>query len=175
MHMSEQPVTQESLIDTQELNGVNPYRYADLSRRDVRAVIFHLLYAAESHEYDTSLNALIESFNHGFDLDIPLDSEAAKIAQAVIEHRDMLDDVYKSLLANWRFDRISVCTKLILRLAIWELRTTATDHRIIINEAIELAKCFAERDAYRFINGILDRVVKLDAPASQDHTQEHSL
>lgn len=144
--------------------GVNPYKYADLSRRDIRAVIFHFLYAAESYEYDISLNTLIENFNHGFDLDIPSDSEAAVIAQAVINGREQLDEIYKHLLANWRFDRISVCTRLILRMAIWELYNTDTDPRIIINEAIELTKCFAEHDAYRFINGILDRVVKSKYP-----------
>ena len=37
---------------------------------------------------------------------------------------------------------------------------TATPHRIIINEAIELAKCFSEKDAYKFINGILDEAVR---------------
>ena len=162
MKMVEQEPVQGLVGQESDLTGINPYRYQDLSRRDVRAVIFHLLYAAESHEYDVSLSALIESFNFGFDLDIPHDSEAAQIAQTVIADRDVLDEVYKPLLANWRFDRVSVCTKLILRLAIYELRTTPTEPRIIINEAIELAKCFAERDAYRFINGILDRIIKTE-------------
>ena len=152
--------TAQEIMPEENSIGINPYRYHDLSRRDVRAVIFHLLYAAESHEYDISLEALIDSFNQGFDLDIPQDSEAAFISREVIEHRVILDDVYKPLLANWRFDRVSVCTRLILRLAVWELKNTQTDPRIIINEAIELAKCFAERDAYRFINGILDRILK---------------
>jgi N utilization substance protein B len=45
-------------------------------------------------------------------------------------------------------------------LGLWELLNTDTDPRIVMNEAIELAKCFAEDDAYRFINGLLDRAVK---------------
>ena len=32
--------------------------------------------------------------------------------------------------------------------------------KVAINEAIELAKCFAEKDAYKFVNGILDEAVK---------------
>jgi transcription antitermination protein NusB len=47
-----------------------------------------------------------------------------------------------------------------LLFAVWEFKNTETDARIIINEAIELAKCFAEEDAYRFVNGILDPVSK---------------
>lgn len=136
--------------------------YADLSRHEVRSLIFNLLYAMESFDYDISLDAIVDNLNRGFEFDIPLSSEAALIARAVIDNRDMLDNVYKPLLTNWRFERISVSTKLILRLGIWELQEKKTDPRIIINEAIELAKDFAEEDAYRFINGILDRIVNPD-------------
>jgi N utilization substance protein B len=135
-------------------------KYADLSRRDIRALIFHLLYAAEAYDYQDSLESIVDSFNRGFDLDIPLESEVVMITQAIINTRKVLDELYEKLLDNWRPERVSVCTKLILRLGVWELLHTDTDPRIVINEAIELAKCFAEPDAYRFINGLLDRAVK---------------
>lgn len=134
--------------------------YDDLSRRDVRSLIFHLLYAVESYDYDISLQAIVDNFNRGFDLKIPFDSEVVKTTQAIIDKRDELDDLFKPFLINWRFERIGVSTKLILRFAIWELKYTDTPASIIINEAIELAKCFAEKDAYKFINGILDNVVQ---------------
>lgn len=134
--------------------------YNDLSRRDVRSIIFHLLYAMESFDYQTSLDEIIDNFNRGFSLDIPHDSEACTVARAVIEERNNLDDAIKPFLINWRFERIGTCTKLILRFAVWELIHTDTPHNIIINEAIELAKCFSETDAYKFINGILDEAVK---------------
>jgi N utilization substance protein B len=137
-----------------------PVKYTELSRRDIRALIFHLLYAAEAYEYQDSLQAIVDNLNRGFQLDIPFDSEAVQTAQAIIDMRDQLDQKYIALLDNWRPERVSVCTKLILRLGMWELIYTDTDPRIIINEAIELAKCFAEADAYRFINGLLDRAVK---------------
>jgi N utilization substance protein B len=66
-------------------------------------------------------------------------------------------------LHNWRFDRIGCCTKLILRFAMWELFYTDTPDSIVINEAVELAKCFSEKDAYKFINGILDEAIKSKA------------
>lgn len=134
--------------------------YNDLSRRDVRSLIFYLLYASEAFDYQESLDAVVENFNRGFDIDIPVDSEVVKVAQAIIDERDALDDLYKPLLSNWRFDRVGVSTKLILRFATWELLHSDTDSRIIINEAVELAKRFAEKDAYKFVNGILDRLVK---------------
>ncbi len=134
--------------------------YNDLSRRDVRSLIFYLLYASEAFDYQESLSAIVDNFNRGFEVDIPVDSEVVKVAQAVIDERDVLDDQYKPLLSNWRFERVGVSTKLILRFATWELLHTDTDSRIIINEAVELAKRFAEKDAYKFVNGILDRLLK---------------
>lgn len=141
-----------------DATGCEKMRYANLSRRDLRSLIFHLLYAAEAYNYEDSLPSIVDNLNRGFDLDIPFDSEVVQTAQAIIDTRDALDQQYISLLDNWRPERVSVCTKLILRIGMWELLHTPTDRRIVINEAIELAKCFAEDDAYRFINGLLDRV-----------------
>jgi|SRR5579872_1466119 len=143
--------------------------YDDLSRRAVRSLIFHLLYAMDSFDYQESLDALVDNFNRGFDLDIPAHCQVVEIARAIIDNRDQIDETYKDYLANWRFDRIGVATKLILRFATWELKNTDTDPRIVINEAVELAKAFAEKDAYRFINGILDRLVKKpEQPVSEE-------
>jgi transcription antitermination protein NusB len=138
-----------------------PQNFEDLSRRDVRSLVFHFLYAAEAFEYQESLQSIIDNFNRGFDLNVPLDGEIFKTVNAIITNRDALEQTYEPYLANWRSERISVCTKLILLFGIWELKNTDTDARIIINEAIELAKCFAEEDAYRFVNGILDPVSKI--------------
>lgn len=139
---------------------INEISYNDLSRRDVRSLIFHLLYAAESFDYQTSLESIVDNFNRGFDLAIPFESEVVTTAAAIINEREVLDEVIKPLLSNWRFERLGVCTILILRFALWELRSGHVEPNIVINEAIELAKCFAEKDAYKFINGILDEALK---------------
>jgi transcription antitermination factor NusB len=147
-----------------------PISYDDLKSRDTRALIFHLLYAMECLDYTVSLNSIVDNFNRGFELAIPTDSKVFIIAQSIIDNREALDKMILPLLVNWRFDRIGVCTKLILRFALWELTEIKTVHSIVINEAIELAKCFAEHDAYKFVNGVLDEAVKkmgLQAPESQ--------
>lgn len=148
--------------------------YDKLSRREIRSVIFHLLYAMETFDYEATMAEVVENFNRGFSLDIPKDSEACIVGQAVIDSRDKLDEIIKPLLINWRFDRIGLCTKLILRLAVWELLNTEEPHNIIINEAIELAKCFSETDAYKFINGILDEAVKIIRPGAQQEDNEQT-
>lgn len=131
-----------------------------LSQRDKRALVFHVLYAAEMYEYQLMMPELIDMLNEGFSLSLHTDYPEVLMAEYIIQEREKLDEVYKPLLANWRFERLGVCTRLILRYAIWELKHTTTDTSVIINEAVELAKCFAERDAHKFINGVLDELVK---------------
>lgn len=134
--------------------------YSDLSRRDIRSLLFQLLYAAEGHNYESSLDAIVDTLNRAYSFTIPLDSEVVVNAQQIIDQRDALDEKIKPLLQNWRLDRVSVIAKLILRIALWELQQGNIDPIIVINEAVELAKCFAEKDAYKFINGVLDEYVK---------------
>jgi N utilization substance protein B len=134
--------------------------YDDLSQRDLRALTLHILYAMESLDYQDSLMGIIDNFNRGFDLAIPMNSQLVKTVDSIITHKDELDQDYIPYLDNWRFDRISVMVKLIFRFAIWEIKYGGIDKKIAINEAIELAKGFAEKDAYRFVNGILDKFVK---------------
>jgi N utilization substance protein B len=153
--------TDEFVPGKPEIGTDEEISYNDLSRRDVRSLIFHLLYAMEGFEYQISFDSLVDNFNRGFNLSIPPDSQVYTSSQAIIDSREHLDVVIIPLLANWRFERVGVCTKLILRFAIWELENTDTPSTIVINEAIELAKCFAEKDAYKFINGILDKLVKI--------------
>ena len=45
-------------------------------------------------------------------------------------------------------------------MALWELQQPKAIASIVINEAVELAKIFAEKDAYKFVNGILDQYCK---------------
>ncbi len=60
---------------------------------------------------------------------------------------------------NWRIERMNVLDRLILRMAIYEfLHEPATPAKVIINEALELARTFSTDDSVRFINGVLDAV-----------------
>lgn len=147
-----------------------PSWFEQLSQRDKRALLFHLLYAAESYDYQLSAQTLADMLNRGFNIEIPLSSALIENAQEIIDNREHLDSLYQTLLTHWRFERLGLCTRLILRYAIWELEHTQTDSSVIINEAIELAKCFAEHDAHKFINGILDEMVKQRLVTRPEHT-----
>ena len=60
---------------------------------------------------------------------------------------------------NWRLERMAVIDRLVLRLAAFELRSQPeTPAKVIINEAIELARTFSGEEAVPFVNGVLDAV-----------------
>jgi N utilization substance protein B len=130
------------------------------SRHEVRSIVIHLLYALESFDYQVSVEAIADDFNRGFDQTIALNGEEVQTTQEIVDRKEELNKLLLPLLANWRLDRIGLCTRLILHMALWEMYYTNTPGTVIINEAIELAKDFSEKDAYKFVNGILDQALK---------------
>ena len=80
---------------------------------------------------------------------------------------------------NWRPERMSVIDRNILRLALYELRyQDDVPARVVINEAIEVAKRFGNEESGPFINGILDAIRKttltenIPAPDEADRRQD---
>ena len=58
-----------------------------------------------------------------------------------------LDPIISTHAQNWRIERISAIDRVILRLAICELRTSGTPAKVVLNEAVELAKKFSSEEA----------------------------
>lgn len=135
-------------------------KYENLSRHEIRVLILYLLYVLHANDYDSSLTSIVDNINFGFDFEIPKTSYAFETSKSISEKRNELDEQVKPFLKNWKIDRLGVCTHLILQIALWELANTETHPSVIINEAVELAKTFSEKDAYKFVNGILDQFVK---------------
>ena len=131
-----------------------------LKKRTARALFFHVLYAADIFDFETPIEEIIAGFNAEYETNIEVDSYIIPTIITIGEKKKELDDHFIPFLKNWKYERIGYCTILILRYAVWEMLYTDTHHNIIINEAIELAKCFAEKDAFKFVNGILDKISK---------------
>jgi N utilization substance protein B len=67
-----------------------------------------------------------------------------------------LDELISKHADNWRLERLAAIDRAILKLALHEMRATDTPPKVVINEAVELAKKFSSPEAGRFVNGILD-------------------
>lgn len=73
---------------------------------------------------------------------------------------DITSSIEKNLKQDWKIERISKVTLAILKLAIYEILYVKIPFKVVINEAVELAKKYGEDTAPQFINGILASIVK---------------
>jgi len=92
-----------------------------------------------------------------------LSEEAAQFARAlvrgVVERLPELDASLQKAAQHWRVERMTRVDRNILRLGAWELRHAPdTPARVVLNEAIELAKRFGTEESGAFVNGLLDRL-----------------
>jgi N utilization substance protein B len=135
-------------------------------RRKAREVALQFLYQLDLQgESDPAPHAAEFWARH------PLDEDTRQFADSMVRGvkaaQAKVDDIIARYTEHWDLDRMAVVDRNILRLAVYELGwRTETPPKVVINEAIEIAKKFGTRESGRFINGILDRVHRELRPAS---------
>lgn len=83
-----------------------------------------------------------------------------KIADAYKEHHKEIDEQIKEYAIGWDFDRLVKIDKDIMRIAIAELMfIEEVPHKVVVDEAVELAKKYSTEDSSSFINGVLAKVI----------------
>jgi N utilization substance protein B len=84
---------------------------------------------------------------------------AERLAIGTADEVAALDPLIAEAAEHWRLERMNVIDRLVLRVAVFEfLHEPETPARVIINEALELARTFSGEDAVRFTNGVLDAI-----------------
>jgi N utilization substance protein B len=86
---------------------------------------------------------------------------AQELVRGVVEHIEKVDELIRSQADNWRLERMPAVDRNVLRLAIYEmLFERETPKLVVLDEAIELAKKFGSEQSGRFVNGLLDGLLK---------------
>jgi transcription antitermination factor NusB len=86
---------------------------------------------------------------------------AQELVQGTLDHREKIDDMIRGQADNWRLERMPPVDRNVLRLAIYEMLFEAdTPKLVVVDEAIELAKKFGSEQSGRFVNGLLDGLLK---------------
>ena len=87
---------------------------------------------------------------------------ASMIIPGTIEHVAEIDELIKNhLSANWTMERINKVTLAILRTSIYEMKyQTGSEPKIVIDEAVNIAREYGLEDSYKFINAVLDKIGK---------------
>ena len=139
------------------------------TRRKARELALQALY-----QRDLTGDQFPERFVQDFDAgDAEVNAFCLTLIHGVSEHREEIDGLIEKACENWRAERISKVDLNLLRLGTYELVGTDVPARIIINEAIEIAKRFGTLDSSTFVNGVLDAIAsKLGRKEGQGTTDE---
>ena len=129
-------------------------------RRKAREVALQLLY-----QLDVQGEANPEPHLDEFWSRHPVDPEVREFAGALVRgtklHEAKIDELISHYALHWELDRMAVVDRNILRQSIFELLWMGeAPPKVVINEALEVAKKFSTQESSRFINGILDRIHK---------------
>ena len=131
-----------------------------MNRTAIRESAFKLIYSLEiqkQNDLKEQIDLYFESEN--------IENKAAKeyIEDAVLgieNHKEeILALIEKNLKADWKIDRISKIDLSILKLAIYEIQYKDIPFKVVINEAVELAKKYGEDSSKNFVNGMLASIV----------------
>lgn len=137
-------------------------------RRRSREAAYQMAYASElsrGRSQDVLVTARLMA-----DGDLqPLDAFAGQLLEWLDEHLERIDRAIAAALKNWSPERLSSPDRALLRLAVAELMYSRDiPERVTMNEYIELAKKYGDAESARFINGVLDGVVKQRRGEGQD-------
>jgi len=85
---------------------------------------------------------------------------AIEMAHKAWEYRQQADEWIGRLAPQWPPHRQPLLDRNLLRLALWELTSKETPRKVVVDEAIELAKAYSTEQSPAFVNGVLDAVLK---------------
>ena len=132
-------------------------------RHRAREAALQMLYQGEVGR--TSANDAIATYWPSRDAEDALPADAREFADGLVRGTTTRIEEIDRLLAahaqNWRVERMAVLDRLVLRMSTYELLADPqTPAKVVINEAIELARSYSGDEAVGFVNGVLDAVRK---------------
>lgn len=131
-----------------------------MQRTAMRELAFKLIYEIEVQKGESEEHIKIFVENNEI-TDEKVIEHLTNVVKGLKANEAEIDElISKNLKENWSLNRISKITLSLLKLAIYEMVYTEVPYKVAINEAVELAKKYADEAAPTFVNGILASVVK---------------
>jgi N utilization substance protein B len=137
------------------------------TRRRAREVVLQVLYEEDVNPL-RDLGVADEFVAKRMLHNKPLIAFAQQLLVGVRTHRDELDAILTRHAANWSVKRMTTIDRNILRMSTQEMVFGDVPGRVSINEAIELAKRYGNKNSGQFVNGILDRVLRENQASKQE-------
>jgi N utilization substance protein B len=140
-------------------------------KRQARECALQILYQLDSVKEPTVAHAdeAIAHFFENFDAPDRARTLAVEIVRGVVNARLALDGLLSRHSPRWKVERMAMVDRNVLRLAAHELQHDAeTPARVVIDEAIEIARRYGAEQSAAFVNGVLDSAARelkrLDGP-----------
>ena len=139
-----------------------------MSRRSrAREIVLQVLYQDDLNT-DQPEDIRLRFINARLNQDRSLVEFAEDLLAGVRRHRDKVDQQLEEIARNWKLSRMAATDRNVLRLGAYEILFTETPNRVSVNEAIELAKRYGTNNSSQFVNGVLDRLMNNQPPATSD-------
>ncbi|RKN84695.1 transcription antitermination factor NusB [Paenibacillus ginsengarvi] len=141
-----------------------------MKRRLAREIALQSLYQIDMNEVapETAIETVLEEARSDNEADLEVGSGQlagslylTDLVTGTIRYKDRIDETLSVYLTGWKVDRLSRVDRQILRLAAYEmLFGTEVPPKVVVNEAIELAKRFGSDESGKFVNGVLGKLIK---------------
>lgn len=150
-----------------------------MKRRLAREIAVSSLYQMEMNGVtgDEAVNMVMEEARQENEIGAEVSELAAvdgftrELVEGVASRKEELDAQLAAYLTGWQVDRLSRVDRQILRLAAYELNVKGLPPKVVVNEAIELAKHFGMDESGKFVNGVLGRMIR-EQEKGQGHQAE---
>jgi N utilization substance protein B len=126
-------------------------------RSRARETALQMLYQLDLNP-DVASDAVVEMIQGRLE-DEDLSRFCWSLVSGVLEFRRELDSKIETVAANWSLKRMAPTDRNVLRLGAFELLHTDTPPKVVLDEALELAKSYGSAQSSQFVNGILDRLI----------------
>ena len=133
------------------------------TRRRARELIFRVVYQADLMQ-ETFARTWAASSDR-----TRLTDDQRELVEDVIDMLDRrnqeVDDTLRGAAEHWKIERLAATDRSVLRVAVAELMSRpGTPARVVLDEAIEIAKRYGSEASGRFVNGVLDRIARTLRP-----------
>lgn len=134
-----------------------------MNRSETRQVAFELIYSLEiqkvkPEEYEEQVKNFLQSKEIE---DKKVEEYINDVIYGIEKNKEeIMKEIEKELSPKWEIGRIPKITISILKLATYELLYKELPYKVVVNEAVELAKSYGEDNAPSFVNGMLASIIK---------------
>jgi transcription antitermination protein NusB len=130
-----------------------------IRKRKIRELAMQVLFLWDA-QGDQDLLAARQFVDESASDDVAVRQPALDMASGTWVQRETIDPMLDRHAPQWPVRRQSGVDRAILRLAVFEMTNTQTPAKVVIDEAIEMAKHFSTEQSPSFVNGVLDAVLK---------------